>query len=164
MKLNCPNCGARFDNMGLPVPEVECPDCHQTFTPTLRQQTRKRSPYRSEVEREAQSTLGKIHEMVTDCDVGVRQWVLWHLEEEWLGDAGHKVTIKLGENSYVNPAACSVCGKDTTHKGFTCHIISGWRNITTAVYLCGEHKATPYIHARDVNIHKDNICPRFSLY
>ncbi len=139
--------------------QVECPNCKTSFEARPRATTR-RSLYPPEVEEAAGDLLAKIRQAASACDEGVKQCALFHLEGEWLRGAGHKVTIKLGANDSVNDATCSVCGRDTTHAGFAVHFVSRWRSTTTVIYLCDEHKGTPHLHETDVDIHRDNICPR----
>jgi len=159
MEFNCPSCGAPFNSMGLPISKVDCPNCKTSFEPLARPRPR-RSLYPAETEQRATELLAKINDVASAYDDGIRQCALLQLENEWLGGSGHKVTIKLGANHSVNDARCSVCGKDTPDKGFVLHIISRWRNTTTSVFLCDEHKETPSLFATDVDILENNICPR----
>ena len=159
MKINCPSCGTSFEGMATPFSSISCPACKAHFAPP----SQRRSPYRPEVEQQAAELVAKLRAVASGHDEGVRQCALMHLENEWLGKSGHRATIKLGPNISSNAAKCSICGKDTRSKGFMLHIVSRWRNTTTAIYLCEEHKATTQLHETDVDLHQENICPPIGL-
>lgn len=158
MRFKCPSCGAPFDSVGLPVSHVDCPNCKTAFEPRPQPRPR-RSLYDAGTEQRAAELLAKINDVASAYDGATRQCALMQLENEWLSGSGHKVTIKIGANLSAGNARCSVCGKDTTREGFVLYIISRWRNTTTEVYLCDEHREH-HLYATDVDTHEDNICPR----
>jgi hypothetical protein len=96
-------------------------------------------------------------------DQSIKQCALYHLEDEWLGDTGHRVKIQFGANEFANPAACSVCGRDTTQAGFVMRLVSWWRQTSTRICLCDQHSAARQLHEVEVNIHQDNMDPRSGL-
>jgi hypothetical protein len=135
---------------------VRCPTCKAHFLPPALP----RSRYLPETERQAAELVAKIKTLASQHDEGVKQCALMHLEDEWLAGHGHRMTVKLGENVISNAAKCSVCGSDTRQKGLMLHIISRWRNTTTAIYLCEEHRTTPNLYSIDLDLHETNICPQ----
>lgn len=160
MKVSCPSCATSFESMAMPsFMWISCPACKASFAPP----GESKSPYRPEVQQEAVELAAKIRALASNHDDGVRQCALMHLENEWLGKSGHRAKIRLGNNISGDAAQCSICGKDTRSKGFVLRIRSLWRNTTTAIYLCDEHKVVTQLLETEVDLHQDNICPPIGL-
>jgi len=151
MKFHCPNCNAPFDSLGLPVSEVTCPNCNTKFIANPHKPSDDRSPFLMGTDIEAKPYIKEILELIKDASEGVKQCILFHLEDLLLPDHKHLCSVKIGDNFHY---ACSVCDKEGSSV-FDIVLISRWRDTTTEIHLCEDHvKSLGY--AKDFDLHNNN--------
>ena len=124
---------------------LECPQCGTRF------HLRPSCPYTPEVLAKAQQALDTIEAATADSDQGVKEALLWLLEEKWLRTSGHTITITLGCESHGEPTHCDMCEKPLSGADvFRLEIRDRWRGSDTNLEICKNHIET-HVWAGDMD-------------
>ncbi len=130
----CDQCGLTLVPSG-DRRSLDCPQHGEVY------RLRPSNPYNAAVIAEAQKHLGNINKALASASQEVRHAMLWMLEDEWLADTGHVVTIKFGNDIYRDLPRCALCRTEiapTTERVYF-STRDQWLATTTSIALCATH-------------------------
>lgn len=161
MKFHCPYCKASFDSKGLPVKDVLCPSCKKQFLAKPDYEPKRIDNFKAETKEKAEEYLKIIRDTLSGVDDdGVRQRILYCLEEDILGKYGHMMRIKIGHKGRDSHFGCNTCSKcrKNVEEGLVVWLIDTFENTVTIILLCEECKNMGHLLEGEFNLLEDNLC------